>query len=384
MKKKRRLKKSAKILFASIGIILVGLVIFLALNNSNSKKDKKETTKEENKEPVIVEPEQIKPSNRIRLAMVGDVLIHEAVYRDADLGNGNYDFSHMFTYIPDLIDGYDLKYFNQESIIGGKNLGISAYPSFNSPDEIGDTLVNLGFNMVSLANNHTADRGQAAIDYTINYWKSKDIIMAGSYASEAERNEVKVYEMNGIKFAFFSYTTVTNVNASTSYALNMYSNEKAKMDIENARNAGAEAIIVAMHWGEEYTNEELYSQQVIAEYLASLGVNVIIGAHPHVVEPITYIGNTLVIYSLGNFISNQLVLGINPGTGLFVGVDIVKNDDGTISFENLNYELLLQYSDENDANFSVIPYSKLNDSILNNYEVYKAKYEAVVERYMEI
>jgi len=384
MKKKRRLKKSAKILLALIGIFLVGVILFLALNKSNNKKDTKDNKNEKTNEQVNIEPEPEKPSNRIRLAMVGDVLIHEAVYNDADLGNGNYDFSHMFTYIPDLIDGYDLKYFNQESIIGGKNLGISAYPSFNSPDEIGDTLVDLGFNMVSLANNHTADRGQAAIDYTLNYWKSKNIIMAGSYASSDEQNEVKVYEMNGIKFAYFSYTTITNTWASTDYALNMYSNERAKMDIENAKAAGAEVIIVAMHWGEEYTNEEIYSQQVIAEYLASLGVNVIIGSHPHVVEPIKYIGNTLVIYSLGNFISNQLVLGINPGTGLFVGVDIIKNDDGTITFENLNYELLLQYSDENDANFSVIPYSKLNDNILNNYEVYKNKYEAVVERYMEI
>ena len=316
--------------------------------------------------------------------MVGDVLIHQAVLNDASLGNGNYDFSHMFTYVPELIDGYDINYFNQESIIGGKSLGISAYPSFNSPDEIGDTLVDLGFNMVSLANNHTTDRGQSAIDYTIDYWKSKNIIMAGSYASLDEQNEVKIYEKNGIKFAYFSYTTVTNAKASTSYALNMYSNEKALEDVKKAQDAGADAIIVAMHWGEEYTNEETYSQQVIAEYLAGIGVNLIIGTHPHVVEPIKYIGNTLVIYSLGNFISNQLVLGVNQGTGLFVGVDMVKKDDGSIIFENLNYELLLQYSDDNNANFSVIPYSKLNNDLLTNYETYKQKYENVVERYMEI
>ena len=382
MKKKRRLKKSAKILFSLIGIGILALILCLCFNKpkSSKKEDNKESSKTEEKK----ETKPTKPSNRIKISMVGDVLIHQAVLNDASLGNGNYDFSHMFTYVPELIDGYDINYFNQESIIGGKSLGISAYPSFNSPDEIGDTLVNLGFNMVSLANNHTTDRGQSAIDYTIDYWKSKNIIMAGSYASLDEQNEVKIYEKNGIKFAYFSYTTVTNAKASTSYALNMYSNEKALEDVKKARDAGADAIIVAMHWGEEYTNEETYSQQVIAEYLASIGVNLVIGTHPHVVQPIKYIGNTLVIYSLGNFISNQLVLGVNQGTGLFVGVDMVKKDDGSIIFENLNYELLLQYSDDNNANFSVIPYSKLNNDLLTNYETYKQKYENVVERYMEI
>ena len=170
----------------------------------------------------------------------------------------------------------------------------------------------------------------------------------------------------------------------------MYSNERASADVNKAKELGAEVIIVAMHWGTEYTNEETYSQQQIAEYLSNLGVNLIIGAHPHVVEPITYINDTLVIYSLGNFISNQLFLDYDAGTGMYVTVDIVVDDNGKVNFNNLNYELILSYMENNTSaannsrNFKVIPYSKLTDDLLPNYKAIQAELEGYVERYMEI
>ena len=389
MNKKRRIKKGPIIVLIALFLVML-LVLIMVFNKPNNKKEsKKNNNTQETKPTKPTKPEEPK-EKRMSIIMVGDVLIHDAVLNDASNGDGTYDFSSMFTYIEPILKKYDLRYCNQESTIGGKSLGISAYPAFNSPDEIGDTLVNIGFNMVSLANNHTLDRGISAVNYSNNYWKSKNVIMAGTYDSEEERNNITIHEKNGIKFAFLSYTTISNAYVPNNYILNMYSNERAAADVNKAKELGAEVIIVAMHWGQEYTNEETYSQQQIAEYLSNLGVNLIIGAHSHVVEPITYINDTLVIYSLGNFISNQLFLNENTGTGMMVMTDIVVDKDGKVTFENLDYELILSYMENNTSvagnsrNFKVIPYSKLTDELFPNYKAFKEEFEGYVERYMEI
>ena len=155
----------------------------------------------------------------------------------------------------------------------------------------------------------------------------------------------------------------------------MYSDEKVKNDIDKIKDK-VDVIIVSMHWGIEYVNYPNEEQTKIANYLSSLGVNLIIGHHPHVVQPVSYINDTLVIYSLGNFISNQLSIGINQGIGLMVGMDIVVNDDKVI-FENMYKELILSYS-ENSTNFKVIPFSNLNNNLLNNYENIQEQYMNIV------
>ena len=131
-----------------------------------------------------------------------------------------------------------------------------------------------------------------------------------------------------------------------------------------------------MHWGDEYTNTPTESEKEIANYLSELGVDLVVGTHPHVVQPIEYIGNTLVIYSLGNFISNQLVLGLNPAIGLMVGVEI-EIKDGNKTINVVDKELLYSYS-ENSHNFKVIPFSKLNDELLPDYKSVEAKYMGIV------
>ena len=378
MNGKTRMRKGPVIILVIIFAILFTLVI---------KAPKKDTSKpkiKDNESININEDDKDKTpttkEKRMSIVMVGDVLIHKSVYLDALKDDGTYDFSSMFTYIAPILKNYDLRYCNQESTIGGKNLGISAYPGFNSPDEIGDELVKIGFNMVSLANNHSLDRGVAAVNYSNNYWRSKNIIVEGTYSSKEERDKVEIHEKNGIKFAFLSYTTFSNnTDIPNDYIINIYSAERAKEDVLKAKEQGAEVIIVAMHWGTEYTNEETASQREIANYLSSLGVNLIIGAHPHVVEPITYINDTLVIYSLGNFISNQLFLGENEGTGMMAMVDIVVDKDGKVKFENLKPEL--SYNDCSYPNgyhdYVVYQFSQLDDSILPNYK-------AIEEEYMQI
>ena len=331
--------------------------------------------------------EVIRPLNyEAKLLMVGDALIHSSVYNDALTEDGNYDFKPMLKYVKPILKSYDLKYYNQETILGGSSLGYSSYPKFNSPVEVGDAFLNAGFNLVSLSNNHTMDKGETGVINSVNYWKSKkNVVFSGQWTSWEERNTNPVYSVNGINYAFFSYTTWTNgleTPVGKEYLNNVYSNEKAYLDI-NAVKDRADVIIVAIHWGEEYNLDITEEQREIANYLSSLGVNIIIGTHPHVVEPVEYInnGDTLVIYSLGNFISGQI--GLDRLTGLMIEVTIKKmvDDDDSVHISIVNPKAELVYTTA-PPNIRVYPYSELNDDILLNYQYHYDKYKKIVGEYL--
>lgn len=373
--KKRKLKKlPIFILILIIFLFVVGLLFIL--NHTKNSVDNKNT---ENKKEQVVETKD--ETKKMSLVAVGDCLIHGAVYMDAKTGTDTYDFSDMISLVKPMIENYDLKYYNQETIIGGKNLGVSHYPRFNSPDEIGDNMVDLGFNLVSLANNHALDKDEAGILYSNEYWKGKNVITAGTYSSSEMRDDIKVYEQNGIKYAFLAYTTSTNglnVPAGKDYLINVYSDEQAKEDIDKIKDK-VDVIIVSMHWGDEYVFEPTESEKEIAQYLSSLGVNLIIGSHPHVIQPVGYVNDTLVIYSLGNFLSGQKPMGIDKTIGLLVGMDIVVKDD-KVTFENIEKSLLYTYSTTRDTNYKVYPFKDLNDSILSGYQELETKYMAIVNK----
>ncbi|MBQ7889375.1 MAG: CapA family protein [Erysipelotrichaceae bacterium] len=238
--------------------------------------------------------------------MVGDALLHGAVYKQAEK-NGVYDFSGMVEVLENIVDDYDLAFYNQETILGGTELGLSTYPQFNSPQEFGDAMMNLGFNLVSLANNHTMDRGQSALAASHQYWSEQDALTAGSYASFEERNTIQVREINGITYTLLAYTYGTNgipVPQGKEYLCNVYTEEMLKEDISAARDL-VDVLIVSMHWGTEYTHTPNETQEGLAHLLADLGVDLVIGHHPHVIQPVQWIDDTLVYYSLGNLISAQ-------------------------------------------------------------------------------
>lgn len=351
--------------------------VFLTQNNELIKENLNQ--KEDAKENLDTFPKVTKLS----LVMVGDALFHSALYEDGKTENG-YDFKEMLSFMKPIISSYDLAFYNQESILGGSDLGLSSYPRFNSPYEVGDAFLDAGFNIVSLANNHTLDRGEEAILNSVSYWKKKGIMFHGSASSWDERNQVKVMEKNGIRYALLSYTDYTNdipVPVEKEYLVNVYSEEQVKKDIESIRNQ-TDVILVAMHFGEEYSFEVTERQRQIAEFLSSQGVTIVIGHHPHVVEPVEMIGDTLVIYSLGNFISAQR--GIERLTGLIYSVDIVKeeNENGSrVYLENQKASLTYTYSEEMDGyrhNFKVYPYYKLTENLLPNWKDYYNQYMSIV------
>ena len=322
--------------------------------------------------------------------MVGDALIHWGVYNDAKQADGSYDFKPQLEYMKPIVSKYDLAYYNQETVLGGKELGVSSYPRFNSPQEVGDAFIDAGFNMVSLATNHTMDKGEAGVLKSVEYWKShSDIAASGQWSSQEERTASvsKIYEVNNIKYAFISYTIWTNgleTPTGKDYLNNVYSPEKAKADIELVRDK-VDFVIVAMHWGTEYSFKKDYKQDEIAAYLSDLGVDLIIGAHPHVIQTVEYINDnkTFVIYSLGNFISDQL--DVDNYTGLAMEVTLKKHIDVDDSITNTvvdpKAELLYTVTNQSrgySTNFRVIPYPKLEDNQLKNHAALYEKYKAIV------
>ena len=386
MKRRRKINKKKVILFIFIIIILVIGSIFIV-----SKLFDKEVV------PSGNSVDNTKEENySIKLLMVGDNLINDKIYNTMKT-NDTYDFKPIYTYIKEINKDYDLAYYNQETILGGSSIGVSSYPAFNSPYEVGDATIDAGFNLVSLATNHTLDRGEQAIINSRNYWNSKDNVLAvGSYSSNEEKDEIHILKKNNITYTMLNYTYGTNgikVPSNKEYLVNVWPctgndpstdtkyqeyKNTVKEDIEKVRDK-VDLLIVAIHWGIEYKYTPNEYQKDMASYLASLGVNIIIGTHPHVVEPITYIDNTLVIYSLGNFVSAQdTVEDYNTRVGLLSTITINKDSNNNISLSDLNNELI--FTTDSSNSYKVITFSNPDiKTYLNDYERVYNKYSSIVK-----
>lgn len=401
-RKRRKLKKGFKIFLVIFSITLISIISYIIIKPNKDNKT--------NSKPNIINKNEDKHYEASLIA-VGDYLIHSSVYKDANrLANSDgYDFKPMISYIKEIVSNYDIAYYNQETILGGSELGLSDYPTFNSPYEAGDAMLDAGFNLVSLATNHTMDSGKKAVENSCKYWQSKEnVLTAGSYCSEEERNKINIKEINNIKYTMLNYTYGTNgMPVANDYLVNVWPTDidninnpekdtkyqaykkQVKEDIDKVKDK-VDFLIVAMHWGVEYTHEPTAYEKDMASYLASLGVNLIIGTHPHVIQPVTWIDDTLVIYSLGNFISAQYqnkstCTNYKCTTELMTSLKIekdIKNNQTSVKITNVENELLYNYYNQSTwRNFKVIPFSnpKIKEYLPNYKEVYNT-YKAVVQK----
>jgi poly-gamma-glutamate synthesis protein (capsule biosynthesis protein) len=260
-------------------------------------------------------------------------------------------------------------------MIGGSKLGLSTYPSFNSPQEVGDALKDIGVDFVTLANNHTLDRGEAVIQSALSYWDKIAIPYTGSYKNQEDADTIRIVEKNGIRFAILSYTYGTNgipVPSGKSYLVNLIDMNKIKSDVGKTRSAenNVDVVIVAMHWGAEYQDFPNDEQKEWAQELADMCVDIAIGNHPHVLQPPAWVigkdGHKMfVFYSLGNFISSQKEL--KQRLGGIGAIDVVKTMDGessSIVLENPAFEPVYDYY-ANGHDFSIIPMKMLKESQLS-------------------
>ncbi len=393
--KLRRLKRNIRNFFLLTIFIVVSVCVGWFLQRNESLKSRKVT--------IDYEVVDTKKEYKTNLVMVGDALIHGLVYQTANkyADYNGYDFKPIYSYLKDMVKDYDLAYYNQETILGGSELGLSTYPCFNSPYEVGDAMIDAGFNLVSLATNHTLDRGETAIINSNNYWKSKDnVLTSGSYTSFEDRDEVKIREKNHITYAMLNYTYGTNginVPYGKEYYVNIWPmdlnadygvgyeayKDVVKKDVEKIRDK-VDVLIVAMHWGVEYQLYPSNYQKDAAQFLSDLGVDIIIGTHPHVVQPVTWIDDTLVIYSLGNLVSSQSnEYDYAKLIGLMSSVKITKKVKGTdteITLSDLNNELLYTYYNSSQTEYKIVPFTSNDISTYNgDYERLYNKYSAVVK-----
>lgn len=284
------------------------MVLFLlcACSGVGSKdKEKEQTPVKKNEKDEIVD---------VTFSAVGDNLIHGAIYYYNNDGNGHYEFKDIYEHTNYLTQNADISYINQETICGGTELGLSHYPSFNGPYEILDAVNSAGFNWMAASSNHTMDAGTQGILNQLNYMKTNypHITITGSHATKEDSKKLQVIEKKGVKFGVLGYTYGLNgytLPEGKEFMIDLIDKDKIRKDVKALKKV-SDVVVVSMHWGQEYQFSPNEEQKELAQFLSDLGVDVIIGEHPHVIQPMDYVtgknGNkTLVIYSLGNFLSAQ-------------------------------------------------------------------------------
>ena len=324
--------------------------------NTETFVDEKHTEEVAGEEEKEETEETEETEEEISLVMVGDILLHDPVTESGKLPDGTYNYEHMFGKVKDLVQEADLALVNQEVILGGKELGLSGYPAFNGPYEVGDALYDAGFDVVLHATNHALDKGKKGILNCVNYWRNSHSEMAvlGIYDNQADYdNNCYIYEKDGIKVAILNYTYGTNGIALPSdmpYAVSLLKEEKVKADLTKAE-AEADFTIVCPHWGIEYSHTASEEQKKWTKLMVENGADLIIGTHPHVIQPVEWLedgeGNqALVYYSLGNFIN--ATSGSGAGTtdrmvGGMAQVTLHRNESGRVEIQDYSVEPLITH-----------------------------------------
>ncbi len=271
---------------------------------------------------------------RLSFVACGDNITYKGNIGDAKAlakDGREYDFRPIFSQVQEIIESADVAFINQETVMTGGEP--SSYPMFNSPQQMGLDLVEVGYDVINISNNHMLDKGADGLLKTISFWKTQPVLMIGGFENQAEYQEPKILEKNGIKIAFLSYTYGTNgMKVPKGYELKIPYIDNANIAEEVLRaRENADFVIASVHWGDEGKFKPNNEQKAFAKNLADNGVDVIIGHHPHVIQPVEWIeginGNqTLCVYSLGNFAAEQ-AYDYNMVGGM-ISFDLVKKTFG--------------------------------------------------------
>lgn len=269
-------------------------------------------------------------SDTLRLLFVGDLMQHQSQINTARTAKGGYDYSSCFEYVKEEISSADFSIANLEVTLAGKPY--KGYPAFSAPDEFLYAIRDAGFNVLITANNHSLDRGRKGLERTIQLIDSLNISHTGTYINPEEREKKSplLLEKNGFRIAILNYTYGTNgIIVTPPNVVNYIDTAIIAKDIEASKALNSDAIIACMHWGIEYQSLPNKEQKWLADWLLQKGVDHIIGSHPHVVQPIEVRQDSLtnkkhlVVYSLGNFISNMSTRRTDGG--LIVEMKLAKD-----------------------------------------------------------
>lgn len=363
--KKRHIDLKRLLLVISIGLILLGIVLFL-ITRVFSFFGSSSTPETSSK------PEE----TTVSFLGVGDNLIHDTVYKDCQQADGSYDFTKLYTNIKEDVQKADIAFINQETILGGTALGLSGYPTFNSPTEIAQNLEDVGFNVANLATNHCLDRSEQGIINALDAFSKTDIVTDGIYTSTEAFDTIPTFKKKGITFSFLAYTYGTNgIEAPNGYNVSYFDEEQIKKEVQEAKKV-SDVIIVSAHWGDENTFMPNDFQKQYAQLFADCGVDVVIGTHPHTIQPVEWIQgkdghSMLCVYSLGNFMGGMLKA--QNVIGGQIEFDFVKTSKD-IEIQNVQWTPIIIHFEGNAKNileerhdYKIYQWDQYNDSLAKKH-----------------
>ncbi len=363
-----------QVIIVCLALTVVSVLYFLDFAQRDTAMKQADATPQVAVTLPDLNPMPVPQPSYLTFGAVGDHLLHISVIRDSKQSDGTHDFLSMYETVVPLIQSVDVAMVNQEAPISSAH-SPSGYPTFNSPLEAAQNLVDAGFDVINQANNHSMDKGESGVLSTIETWNNyPQIEMIGMYASQEERDKVETITKNDITLGFLSYTEQTNglpVPSDAPYLVPLIEDDVIAEEVVYAKDR-CDVLIASIHWGHENWLEPNDEQIRVAEMLNELGVDVIIGHHPHVIQPIEMLTSdtghqTLVIYSLGNFISAQ----DRPNTmlGIFAHFTIKKDIDGTISYENITADPIITHYKMGWHTYSARPLELYTDELANTHSV---------------
>lgn len=401
---------SKKVLCIIVLIVLLFLIIFFKDNfvnlfNSifNTEIPTSSTTSIDSKSNNITDVSSSIEPITFTFTALGDTLCHNTQYWDAyNKQTGIYDFSYVYDDIRSYTEASDITISSLETTFAGEDRGYSNYPTFNTPDSLATALKGIGIDIISTAGNHALDYGYSGLCRSIDVLNNAGLSHLGTYKSAEEQEQILIKDVKGVKIAFINYTYGTNgipVPSGKEYCVNLIDKELIKKQIAQAKEAKVDMIVACMHWGTEYRTTANSEQKELADFLFKNGVDVIIGNHPHVLEPMEKrtvtlddgtIKDCFVVYALGNFTADQRE-EITRDSAI-LNLTITKNSDGKISIDKVNYVPIYMYKNKNISTkkFKILDIEKtiseyesgqdtsIGSSVYNNLKIQLQKIRSIL------
>ena len=401
---------SKKVLCIIVLIVLLFLIIFFKDNfvnlfNSifNTEIPTSSTTSIDSKSNNITDVSSSIEPITFTFTALGDTLCHNTQYWDAyNKQTGIYDFSYVYDDIRSYTEASDITISSLETTFAGEDRGYSNYPTFNTPDSLATALKGIGIDIISTAGNHALDYGYSGLCRSIDVLNNAGLSHLGTYKSAEEQEQILIKDVKGVKIAFINYTYGTNgipVPSGKEYCVNLIDKELIKKQIAQAKEAKVDMIVACIHWGTEYRTTANSEQKELADFLFKNGVDVIIGNHPHVLEPMEKrtvtlddgtIKDCFVVYALGNFTADQRE-EITRDSAI-LNLTITKNSDGKISIDKVNYVPIYMYKNKNISTkkFKILDIEKtiseyesgqdtsIGSSVYNNLKIQLQKIRSIL------
>ena len=369
-----------------VALLIVGTIVGVQI----SKKQKADKAAEKARQEKLAK-EKEQEEHTIEFLAVGDNIAHQAIRESGMQEDGVWNYDHVYQYVKEDVEAADLALVTQETVFVEDRNQVSGYPSFGTPPEFGDALVNTGFDVVAHATNHIMDKGTKSIEYTMDWWKNNhpETEILGIHESKEAAEEISVIKCKKLKLAMLNYTYGLNgieLPSDKQYLVDVFDEDKAREDIKKAKEL-ADVVIAVMHVGVEYDMDVDEETQQWVDIFLEEGVDIVIGSHPHVVRTMeTLTGEDghkmLVYYSLGNFTSTQNDL---PSLlGAMAKITIRKDmKTGEIQIPEHEFVPLLMYYDRENPAAAIYKLEDYPDDLIEKHSVYQANPGKFSKEYYE-